>query len=165
MTFKILSAKLTGNPDTSGWSQIYEYKPDDEKLNSKGQLFLLIATSSVTEGLNSVLAGRQMLSRITGEYYSGLDENPLSALKGSIRKVSAEISEWQGVEIATLVICNNVLYSVVTGCSTLAILRNGKLAKLSSSAGGENIKSLSLFIIIIIICNELLVHKFNFFIC
>jgi len=145
MTFKILSAKLTGNPDTSGWSQIYEYKPDDEKLNSKGQLFLLIATSSVTEGLNSVLAGRQMLSRITGEYYSGLDENPLSALKGSIRKVSAEFSEWQGVEIATLVICNNVLYSVVTGCSTLAILRNGKLAKLSSSAGGENIKSLSGF--------------------
>ncbi|KKQ85615.1 MAG: hypothetical protein UT08_C0005G0066 [Candidatus Woesebacteria bacterium GW2011_GWB1_38_8] len=134
MIFKLLSAKLTGNPDTTGWSQAYEYQSDDsEKLKARGHLFAVIATNANVEGLDSVIAGREILSRIHEEYFGELKDPVLKRLKSSANKVMQEFSSWEDVEIGLAVIQDDTLYVVVGGGAASFILRDGELILLVAS--------------------------------
>jgi len=49
----ISSAKLTGTPGVTGWTQVHEFAPDDpEKLKARGKLFAVVATKRVEEGVD-----------------------------------------------------------------------------------------------------------------
>ena len=67
---EVAPAKLTGNPDPSGWAQVHEFLPQEEdKLLARGQLFAVISTTRHEEGVDSVVAGRELLSRLHKEYF------------------------------------------------------------------------------------------------
>ena len=59
----VSSAKLTGNPGPSGWSQVHEFSPEEpEKFTARGHLFAVVGTGNQKEGGDSVGAGRELLS-------------------------------------------------------------------------------------------------------
>jgi len=136
---EISSAKLTGNPTLPGWSQAYDYKPEEpEKLEKRGHLFAVIATSREDEGIDKVSAGREILTRLHEEYFGKLEGTPFNALKSSIDKVINEFSStWGDIEIAAISLIDNVIYSAAGGGSQVAILRRGMFAKILQSKEKE----------------------------
>lgn len=136
---EISSAKLTGNPTLPGWSQAYDYKPEEpEKIEKRGHLFAVIATSREDEGIDKVSAGREILTRLHEEYFGKLEGTPFNALKSSIEKVINEFSPtWGDIEIAAISLIDNVIYSAAGGGSQVAILRRGMFAKILQSKEKE----------------------------
>ena len=139
MPFAITSAKLTGNPGNSGWAQVHEYKPEEpDKLASRGHLFAVIATGRNEEGVDSVIAGRELLARLHEEYFGKEEGEPFNVLKTAVEKVISEFKgTWGEVEIAAVAILDKVVYSAVGDGGQVAIFRNGMLAKILESAQKE----------------------------
>lgn len=137
--FDINLAKLTGSPGENSWAQVHEFAPDDEqKLNLRGRLIAVIATSTQkqsqseeTGGVDSVVAGRELLTRLHEEYFGSTEKTAFSALNDSVEKVINEFSEvWGDVEIAAASVVNDVIYTACGGGGQAAVFRNGMLAKI-----------------------------------
>lgn len=141
--YNITSAKLTGNPGESGWAQVHEFKPEEkEKLEKRGHLFAVISTGRQKEGVDSVVAGRELLSRLHEEYFGKLEISAFNALKKAVETVINEFSEtWGGVEIAALSILDRVVYSAAGGGASVFVFRRGILAPILRSKKGEVISA------------------------
>jgi len=141
---KVTSAKLTGTPGPSGWSQVHEFKPEDqEKFKLRGHLFAVVATDQNSAGIDQVVAGRELLARLHEEYYGNTSGSVFNTLKSSLEKIISEFgSAWGRVEVAAVVIMNDVVYSAVGGGSQISILRNGMLANILTSSA-ENVVAAS----------------------
>lgn len=139
MSLNILSAKITGTPNDSGWTQVHEFKPEDpEKLEKRGHLFAVIGTKKKEEGITSVAAGRELLSRLHEEYFGNLEGTPFSVLKNAVAKVIKEFSEtWGDVEIVTAAIVDDVVYSAACGGGKVCIYRRGGIATILESGKEE----------------------------
>ncbi|MDP3994365.1 MAG: hypothetical protein Q8P91_00855 [bacterium] len=145
MSLDFSSVKLTGNPGPSGWTQIHEFSPEnEEKMVKRGRLFAVVSIKLVKDGVDSVVAGRELLSRFHEEYFGSLDNSPFIALKSSLEKVIKEFSgQWQEtVEIAAAAILNDVVYTAAGGGSSVDIFREGGLAKILIS-GQKDVVSAS----------------------
>jgi len=132
-------AKLTGSPGKASWAQVHEFAPDDEeKLKLRGRLVAVIATTSQKseappdpEGLDNVVAGRELLTRFHEEYFGSTEKTAFNALNDSVERVISEFSEtWGDVEIAAASIVNGVIYTACGGGGQAAVFRNGMLAKI-----------------------------------
>ena len=139
MSFNIVSAKISGIPNAFGWTQVHEFKPEDEeKLLKRGHLFAVFSTKKKEEGLDSVTAGRELLSRLHEEYFGNMEMQAFIALKNAVAKVSDEFSKtWGGVEIAAVVVLENVVYSAAVGGGKVAIYRDGSIATILESKAFE----------------------------
>jgi len=139
VTLTVSTAKITGNPGESGWAQVHEFKPEDEeKLKKRGELFAVIATPNSPGGVDSVLAGRELLSRPHEEYFGETQKPAFYALKDAVEKVISEFSStWGGVEIAAASFMGDVVYSAVGGGAEAAVFREGMLAKILVSPEEE----------------------------
>ena len=85
MAFAVVSAKLTGSPDTSGWAQVHDFTPTEpEKYHSRGRLFAVVATGRHEAGVDAVSAGRELLSRLHEEYFGGGEGSAFAILEASI---------------------------------------------------------------------------------
>ena len=146
MQFHISSAKLTGNPDASGWTQVHDFTPDKEKLKTRGRLFAVISASEQEEspsadGLQSITAGREILTRIHEEYFGETEISAFNALKRALEKVLDEFSSWGRVEIAAASVVDDIVYSAIGGGGEVAVFRNGALATILESKKGEVISA------------------------
>jgi len=139
VSLNILSAKITGTPNDSGWTQVHEFKPEDsDKLEKRGHLFAVIGTKKKEEGVTSVAAGRELLSRLHEEYFGNLEQTPFTALKNAVSKVIKEFSEtWGDVEIVSAAVVNDVVYSAACGGSKVCIYRAGGIATILESGRQE----------------------------
>ncbi len=138
MSFSLASVKLSGNPDTSGWSQTFEYKPSDhDKLAKRGYLFVLISTSLQGEGLDKVVVGREIISRVNEEYFGKLEEEPLIALRKALKKVISEFITLGDIEIAAASFLEDRVFVAVGGGSAFYLFRNGGFFKIIESKEGE----------------------------
>jgi len=137
--FDINLAKLTGTPGKTSWAQVHEFAPDDpEKLKLRGKLVAVISTnfpkketSQKTESIESVVAGRELLTRFHEEYFGNTEKTAFNALNDSVEKVITEFSEtWGDIEIAAASIVEGVINTACGGGGQAAIFRNGMLAKI-----------------------------------
>lgn len=142
MSFDIKVAKLTGKPNSSGWSQTYDFIPDDPNtLSLRGRLFALISSPSQKQGLDTIVSGREIISRLQGMYFGNIQGKPLDALKDAARKTIAEFSSRGGIEIALVSEVNQVLYMVVGGGSSIFLYRGGNLYKLIESIIDQSVSA------------------------
>ena len=141
--FNITSAKLTGRPGESGWAQVHEFAPESkEKLKSRGRLFAVVATAKEAAGVESVVAGRELITRLHEEYFGEIDKTPFNALKDAVEKVIREFaSVWGKVEIAAASLIDDVVYTAAGGGGQAVLFRQGKLAKILSSQNLEVISA------------------------
>jgi len=138
MSYDVISAKLTGNPDVSGWAQVYEFSPEsEEKYKLRGKIFAVISTVSKDSGLDTVLAGREVLSRLHEEYFGEGGGSSFSRLKISVEKVISEFSSWEDIQIACGVLIDNIFYLAAGGGARIAVLRQGTLSTILKSQTGE----------------------------
>ena len=99
----VTSAKLTAAPGQSGWVQVHEFTPaEPEKLEARGHLWAVVATKKVEEAsIDTISAGREIISRLHEEYFGDLTAKPFNALRSATDKVLTEFKEsWGGVEIS-----------------------------------------------------------------
>ncbi|OGM09765.1 hypothetical protein A2W13_01125 [Candidatus Woesebacteria bacterium RBG_16_36_11] len=140
MDFNVASVKITGNPDTGGWTQVHDFKPDDtEKLKVRGHLFAVIATSDGESGMRNVAAGREILARLHEEYFGNLKTSAFYALKDAVEKVTSEFkaSLNENIEIAAAAFVEGVLYTACGGGTQAEVYRNNMVAKILISKGDE----------------------------
>lgn len=139
VSFNLSSAKITGNPGSSGWAQVHEFRPeDDQKLALRGHIFAVVATSRQEPGVDSVTTGRELLARLHEEYYGKEEGTPFNTLKSALEKVIGEFkSSWGDVQIAATVSIGDVVYSAAGGGAQISIFRNGMLASILESTKEE----------------------------
>ena len=132
MSFRLASAKLTGNPDSSGWAQVHEFKPENpEKLKNRGHLFAVIATQGASVNLNNVVLGREILSRLHEEYFGNQAKDAFNCLKGSLERVSSEFSSLLGnIEIGAVTFIEKVVYVGAVGGAQISLFREGMFARI-----------------------------------
>ena len=137
MPLEIVTAKLSGKPNDSGWVQLYEFKSQEpEKIKTRGELFAVIATSLPKQGVDVVLAGREVITRLHEEYFGRLQESAFEALKNAVKKVIEEFSSWEDVEIGALSYLSNCVYLVCGGGAKISVLRYQTLAPILLSEKG-----------------------------
>jgi hypothetical protein len=143
MKFSIASAKLTGNPGDSGWAQVHEFKPDDEeKLRQRGHFFAVIATTRQEEGVDSVVAGRELLARLHEEYFGNTTASAFNSLKEAVERVIKEFSStWGDVQIVAASVLGDVVYSAAGGGGRVAIFRDGMLANILVSSSRDTVSA------------------------
>ncbi len=127
MPFEIQVGKFSGMPDSKGWSQIYEFTPQDsEKLEKRGRLFAVISASNFDTGSQEVLVGREILSRLHEEYFGNLQGSSFDRLKYSIKRVSDEFSEIEGFKLQMAAACllNEFIYLACVGGARVDVLRD-----------------------------------------
>jgi hypothetical protein len=133
--FKISSAKLTSDPAQSGWAQVHDFEPvDKKKLASRGHFFAVISGQSFDQpGIEKVLAGREVLTRLHEEYFGNTKGSSLEALKSALNKVIAELATtWGSLEIAALALVEGVIY-VAVNKGAIFLLRGDNLVRILSS--------------------------------
>lgn len=136
---KLTSAKLTGSPDSSGWAQVHDFTPEEEeKLKARGRLIAVVATSSSTHvGVNAVLEGREILTRLHEEYFGKTEGGAFDTLRTAVNKVSQEFSEGEEkIQIGAMVIIENTLYIGVSGGAKVLLMRQGSLVAFSQASSG-----------------------------
>ena len=138
-SFNLTSAKITGNPGSSGWAQVHEFRPeDDQKLALRGHIFAVVATSRQEVGVDSVVTGRELLARLHEEYYGKEEGTAFNTLKSALEKVIDEFkNSWGDVQIAATVSIGEVVYSAAGGGAQISIFRNGMLASILESTKEE----------------------------
>lgn len=129
------ASKLTGTPGVDGWSQVYEFIPQDlEKIGLRGSLFVVISTNHGEDGIDTITAGRELLTRFHEEYYGNTQAKPFNSLRDATQKVADEFrSIWGDVEIVSAAVVNKIVYSTAVGGGGVMILRNGILGKILES--------------------------------
>lgn len=135
----VSSAKLTGTPGSSGWAQVHDFTPEDpEKITARGHLFAIVATTRVEDtpgSLDTISAGRELISRLHEEYFGDLSLKPFNALSHAVDKVSKEFKEsWGNVEIVASAFVEGIVYSAACGGGKVLICRNGAIGTILTSA-------------------------------
>ena len=145
MPFAISSSKLTGNPGDSGWAQVHDFKPEDsQKFSARGHFFAVVATKKGKEGVEAVVAGRELLTRLHEEYFGSTQISAYNALSAAVEKVTSEFKEiWGDVEIAACAQLGDVVYTACGGGAKVSILREGMLAKILDSTDDPGKKVIS----------------------
>jgi len=146
MDFELLSAKVLGSPSKNGWVQVHDFKPEDnEKLKLRGHLFALISTKKRTEvideeqEIDTVLEGREILSRLHEEYFGKTEMSAFNALKKAVERVANEFSSQGEIQIAAASLVDGTLYSAVVGGGEVGIFRNNSYATILVSKENEAI--------------------------
>lgn len=138
------TAKITGIPGASGWSQVHEFAPEDsEKFEARGKLFAVLSTKRGEEGeIDTMAAGRELIARFHEEYFGDITLKPFNALKSAAEKIVNEFREtWGDVEIAACSLVGDVVYSVAAGGAEVAISRGGILGTILKSTGPKVIEA------------------------
>lgn len=133
----LVSAKLTGTPGESGWSQVHEFTPEDpQKASARGHLFAVVSTRTGDAGVEAVTSGRELIARLHEEYFGDLSAKPFNALDSAVRKVIDEFKvQWGDIEIAACAVVGDVVFSSAGGGARVVICRDGALATILDSLG------------------------------
>ena len=130
------NAKITASPDSSGWAQVNDFSPNDPQiLNSKGSLFVVLATTSqIGSGVEIMTAGRELLARLHTKYFDDKERKPFEALKDAVQLVVSEFGQnWGDLEIAACVVLGNTVYTTSVGGARVIICRDGSQATILNS--------------------------------
>lgn len=134
---KLVSAKLTGTPGESGWSQGYEFTPEDSSvLRSRGILFVVVATGKTDAGdgpVESISLGRELIAKLHEEYFGDLTQKPFNALASAVSKVVESSKGVGGLEIVASAFVGGVVFSAAYGGGKVTILRQGAIGTILSS--------------------------------
>lgn len=133
----VLSVKVTGNPSSSFWVQIHEFKAEGEgEFKKRGYLIAIVSIEIAEAGADSpivevALLGRQVLTDIQEEYLKKDEVEAFNALKLAVEKAYLRHKEnVKSLNIMASALVEGVIYSAIAGRGQVAILRSGMFAKI-----------------------------------
>lgn len=137
--FLLETAKIVGTATDQAWSQVHTFSPsEDEKRLKRGHLLAVISLSELSEGVEAVAAGKEMISRLHEEYYGHLEEKPIRQLAKALKQVLDEVAGEAKVEIEAAVLVGEAIYFAIVGKGRAFVQRQGKIATVLS--GGEKVE-------------------------
>jgi hypothetical protein len=109
---------IIGTPDQSSWAQVHHFIPQKEdKLNSRGELVLLVSLKDLQSTQEPAVLGREVISRFHEEYYGHTNEKPMQALKSVLAKVGQEEAKFfpspGQLSLVALVFWQDIVYLAV----------------------------------------------------
>lgn len=132
-------AKLSGQLDQTGWTQFYEFAPSDPSQHSKGELICLVSSGGAPS--DYLTMARQVASSLHATYYKHAGK-PYDALESAVRQTSKHFAEsLSGLQLAALVIANDVLYMSAVGGASVLVFRQGKLVPILVSDESQSISA------------------------
>ncbi|MCJ7792983.1 MAG: hypothetical protein MUP45_03340, partial [Candidatus Marinimicrobia bacterium] len=127
--FLLETAKIVGTASGKAWSQVHTFSPTEkEKLVRRGQFLAVISLSELAEGVETVAAGKEMISRLHEEYYGQLEKRAVDQLKEALEKVLEETKAEAKVEIEAAVLLGETIYFAVAGQGRVLMRRGEKIA-------------------------------------
>lgn len=132
---RIISAKVTASPGKTGWVQIHGFSPSDpEKIKRRGQLFVVVSSKDGREGVDAIAFERELVGKLSEEYYGSVDSKAFDALKNATQKIVTEFSTvCPELEMACCVFSNGIVYSSAFGGGKLIISRDNSVASILES--------------------------------
>jgi hypothetical protein len=129
MSFINISAKLIGKPDTSGWSQIHNFKAPEGKENY-GELFILLSVINKDEARNVSELGKNITNALYEDYYSTEDNHKRLVLESLLKDNIKRFAPTQKLQAAAAILIDNKFYTVVYGQIKLYLYRRGNTSLL-----------------------------------
>lgn len=140
--FLVETAKIVGAPAEGCWSQIHSFFPEDfAKKEKRGSLLSVLVLTGVSEGVEAVAAGREILGRLHEEYYGNLEGSAFVRLSAAVEKVAGEN---EGLELVAASVLGDVLYLATAGCGRVLLKRGEKVGWILG--GEENLQTVSGFL-------------------
>ncbi len=136
----LVSSKVTATPDSSGWSQAYDFQPNsDQEKELRGHLYLVISTNIPQQNIEDISLGRNIVSKIQERYFGDLETDPFSKLKNTIRDTIREFSSSneKNIEISAMSFVAGTSYVAAFGGGQVYVLRGKSLVKIISSEEGD----------------------------
>ncbi len=132
--FSVHSSKLTGRPDQGGWSQVYDYLPDDSiSQKEKGHLYVVLSTKNLLKNDNKTELGQEIFLKLREKYYSLPGRSSLLGLKEVVETTIKEFGLESGIQIAALIIVDNLIYLISSGGTKIYIMRESNFIALVES--------------------------------
>jgi hypothetical protein len=136
MSFKLITAKLTGNPTLSGLVQVHDVVSPDFKKPARGRLFIVVTTCQETQGGSADLAKRA-IDMLQDQYYSSNSQSILKSLSDTLEKVYFNLlTADRELGLAALVSFDNIVYAAVAGGAKVVLFREGKLVTILTGKSG-----------------------------
>ena len=134
-------AKIVGTADAQTWSQVHEFEPQDEKLNSHGQLMATLAFEVKKEDLQVSSFGTEIITRLQEIYYSNESESVIKKIEQTIESLQAEFFNEVSLEMVLMVMLEvsgeRVLYAGKNGGGRVVLLRGEQMVSLLEKEGME----------------------------
>jgi len=139
-------ARIAGTPSKTSWSQAHTFSPEEkEKREKRGTLIACLCFSGQGEGVEAVVAGREILARLHEEFYGQLEDDAFSRLSLAVDKVYKEFSQKEeDLEIVAACILGDVLYLSSKGGGQAWVKRGGFCQKVL--VGGKDLERASGFL-------------------
>ncbi|MFH1561359.1 MAG: hypothetical protein ABID04_02135 [Patescibacteria group bacterium] len=122
--------QILGTPNGESWSQIHQFKPGPDKIESKGELVFLVSLKNIGDEVESTEVGREIISRFNEEYYGKTGISPMQALEQALFQVGQEKSSYfQSPKQASLLVLLTWKQTVYLGTwhtGRILIRRNGQ---------------------------------------
>lgn len=132
------TAKIVGTVSPQAWSQVHAFSPiEEEKLARRGQLLAVISLSELTQEVEVVAAGREIISRLHEGYYGQIEEKAIIQLKKAIEQVISESAKEAKLEIEAAVLLEETIYFAIAGEGKVLIQREGKMATVLKGEEGK----------------------------
>ena len=126
-------AKIVGSSTVKEWSQIHTFLPEEkEKLTSRGQLLAVISLTGLGKGVETTVAGREVIARLHEEYYGQLEGRPFVQLKKAASRIKTEVGEEAEVEIVAAALVGEILFLAISGNGQIFLRRQGEISLLLS---------------------------------
>lgn len=135
-TFTVETAKVVGAPAGGLWSQVHTFFPDGLKKEKRGDLLAVLVVRGVSEGIEAISAGREVLGRIHEEFYGNLEGDVFTRLGEAVQKVGREN---EGLTIVAASVFKNALYLAILGAGQAWFKRKEKLGMILR--GGEGLQT------------------------
>lgn len=143
-SFLIETAKIVGASSSDCWSQVHTFFPEDaEKKEKRGGLLAVLVIKEVSEGVEAVAVGREILGRLHEEYYGSLEGSAFEGLGKAVEKVCREN---RNLEITAVSVLGDVLYLAVCGQGRVILIREKKTGLVLSGEEGALVKTASGYI-------------------
>ncbi|MFC1727096.1 hypothetical protein ACFL0Y_01105 [Patescibacteria group bacterium] len=150
--FLFETAKVVGTATENSWSQVHLFSPEDPgQRKLRGELLAVLSLNGLSQGVEAVATGREVISRLHEEYYGNLSGGALERLEKAVNKVCQEAASSDPesevgikVEIGAAVVLDNVLYLAILGSGAAILQRNGQMGRVLS--GSQTIEVASGFL-------------------
>lgn len=143
-SFLIETAKIVGASSAGCWSQVHTFFPEDvEKKEKRGGLLAVLVIKEVSEGVEAVAVGREILGRLHEEYYGNLEGSAFEGLGKAVEKVCRES---KNLEITAVSVLGDVLYLAVCGQGKVVLIREKKTGLVLAGEEGALVKTASGYI-------------------
>lgn len=134
--------KIVGKPNQTTWSQVHVFRPEDEKLDSHGELMAALSFKAKDEAVEVSSFGTEIINRLQEIYYSNESESILKKIEQTLESLAAEFLTQVELEAVIGVVWSTYLYVGRNGRGQ-AVLRRGEAKVKLFSGNGEGIETVS----------------------